>query len=157
MPPKSANSVGVVGALHVDCETQSRLGKQLTVVPETPSPVAHKLFCVSLYRRTQGVWSVSSMTTASRVRRIRRDIHRDRARRNLHLETLEDRRVMAVMIDTFDDVVADDGYTSLREAISLVSNDGVSDSIVLPHDDRGSRRNVCVVAWRVGHRRRRCI
>ena len=77
------------------------------------------------------------MTTASRVRRIRRDIHRDRARRNLHLETLEDRRVMAVMIDTFDDVVADDGYTSLREAISLVSNDGVSDAIVLPHAIEG--------------------
>ena len=71
--------------------------------------------------------------TARLLRRSRRRLLHHRARRNLRLEPLESRQLLAILVDTFEDVVADDGLTSLREAISQSDNNGAEDTIVLPH------------------------
>ena len=79
------------------------------------------------------------MKTPRHLQRSRRTLRHDRARRNLRLEPLESRRVLATIpVNTFEDVVDDqDGLTSLREAISLADDDGVEDTIFLPATSRG--------------------
>ena len=55
------------------------------------------------------------------------------ARFRPRLELLEDRRVLAtILVDTFADVVADDGQTSLREAIAEVATLSGGDTIEVP-------------------------
>ncbi len=73
------------------------------------------------------------MKTARRLRRFHRTLRQHRVSRNLRLEPLESRQLLALLVDTFADLVADDGHTSLREAISLADDNGVPDTIVLPH------------------------
>ena len=61
-------------------------------------------------------------------------LRQHRANRNLSLEPLESRKLLAITtVNTFEDLVAADDYTSLREAISLAHNNGRQDTIVLPH------------------------
>ena len=78
------------------------------------------------------------MGTAQLLRRFRRRSRHQRTTRSLLLEPLESRRVLAIIVNTFEDlVVADDGLTSLREAISQADDNGVEDTIVLPHAIEG--------------------
>ncbi len=73
------------------------------------------------------------MTTSRLLQRSRRTLRHHRARRNLLLEPLESRRVLATIpVTTFEDVVVADEFTSLREAITQADDNGEADTIVLP-------------------------
>src|SRR4051794_5120568 len=59
-------------------------------------------------------------------------------RRRPVVELMESRTLLSIMVGTFDDVVdSGDGFTSLREAIAMADDNGVTDTIVLPHEIGG--------------------